>query len=549
MKQILVSTIFFCIATQNDGMAITDQQVLNTLSLDEKIGQLFMVAAIANPATRSKVSELPENEIMSLIEHNHIGGIIYLERSTPEEQLAMTQRLKAFNRLHNKIELWVGADAEWGPAMRIDNTIKFPFNLTLGAVQDGSPIYELGCMIGQQLKLLGTAINFAPVVDVNTNPNNPVINRRSFGQEPSMVAQKAFAYAQGMAQAGIIACAKHFPGHGDTSVDSHKGLPVINHATQRLEAVELYPFRELIDKGIQAIMVGHLLVPEFDATQPATLSRAITTNLLKNRYHFEGLVITDGLDMGGVTKDHQPGLIELGALQAGADLLLIPVDPLKAIETIKNALITGTLSPAELDEHVLHIIHAKRLYAQHEGCSPDNIHAKLNAPEAVALSKKLYQKAITIVRNEQNSIPLATAESVALILIGSDNPSPFAKELSAYQTIQTCYISQNPSETEAAMARITAAGADTVIMGLSGLTYQAGTNFGISQVTLGLINFLQMNHKQVILVLFGNPYALTLFKDVPGLIEAYEDHPYAQQAAARVIMGTIKAEGKLPITA
>ena len=545
-----ISFLYLGITAQSLGMALADHQILNTLSLDEKIGQLCMVAAIAHPATRSKVSELPEPEIMNLIEHHHIGGIIYLERSTPEEQLAMTQRLKAFNRLHNKIELWVGADAEWGPAMRLDNTIKFPFNLTLGAVQDDSLISELGSMIGDQLKSLGAAINFAPVVDTNTNPNNPVINRRSFGQDPIIVAQKAFAYAQGLTQAGIIACAKHFPGHGDTTVDSHKGLPVIKHKAQRLEAVELYPFRELIDKGIQAIMVGHLLVPAFDATQPATLSRSITTDLLKNRYHFNGLIITDGLDMGGVTEDHQPGLIELGALQAGADLLLIPVDAPKAIEIIKNALTEGKLSAAELDEHVLHIIHAKRLYAQHEGCSPDEIHAKLNSPEAKSLSKKLYQKAITIVRNEQNSIPLKPwQDHVAVILIGSDNLSPFAAELSSYKTIPPCYISQNPSDAETALARITATGTDSVIIGLSGLTYQAGSNFGISQATLGLIKCLQMYNKQVILVIFGNPYALTLFKDFPGVIEAYENHPYAQQAAARVIMGAIKAEGKLPVTA
>ena len=525
-----------------------DRQLLDSLSLDEKIGQLLMVAASAIPEAPTKTGQYTESELVTLIERYHIGGIIYLGRSSPEQQLSMTKRLKAFNREHNNIELWVGLDAEWGAAMRVENCVKFPYNLTLGAIADDSLIQELGFMIGEQLKLLGVSINFAPVVDINTNPNNPVINKRSFGQDPTMVAQKAYAYSHGLSEAGIMSCAKHFPGHGDTDIDSHKGLPIINHDARRIKSVELYPFKKLIKKDIPAIMVGHLLLPAFDNQMPATLSRTLTTNLLKKYYHFNGLVITDALDMRGVTALYEPGLIEFHALQAGADLLLVPVDVVKAIARIKKAILEGELSIEEIDAHILKIIHAKTIYAQHEGCSPDQVTNKLNTTEMHALSRKLYQKAITIVCNEHNSIPLAPRNSpLALILIGLDNPSPFATELSTSYSLLTCYLPQTPTESELGLTKTIADRAKTVIIGLSGLSYQPGANFGVSQATLGLIKGLQTRGKQIILVLFGNPYAIALFEGIPGLIEAYEDHPYAQQAAVMVIMGAIKAEGRLPI--
>lgn len=548
---LFVSFVSLIICTQSQGSALQDRHILDSLSLDEKIGQLFMVAAVVNPERITKPSQHPESEIMAFIEQYHIGGVIYLERSKAEQQLAMTRRLKTFNRAHNKIELWVGLDAEWGPHMRLENTVKFPYNLTLGAIQDDTLVYELGLMIGQQLKFLGNSINFAPVVDINTNPNNPVINRRSFGQNPIMVAQKAYAYAQGLAQAGIMACAKHFPGHGDTDIDSHKGLPIISHEEQRIRTIELYPFMRLIDKGIEAIMVGHLLLPAFDDKLPATLSRTLTTNLLKKYCHFDGLITTDALDMQGVTDICQPGLIELHALQAGADLLLVPLDVSKAIASIKKAIIEGTLPIEDIDEHVLKIIHAKTVYAHHEGCLPDQIDEKLNDSQAQELSKKLYQKAITIVRDEKNIIPLASTEKpLALILIGLNNPAVFAATLSISLPIQqTSYISHVSSEIELEQMHAITDKAKTIIIGLSRLTYQVHNNFGLSLSTINFINDLQEHNKQIILVLFGNPYALKLFENIPVLIEAYEDHPYAQQAAAQIIMGTLKAEGKLPITA
>lgn len=523
-----------------------EKAVVQSLSLDEKIGQLFMIAATAKRYNPIKPSVYTEEAIKNFLTTYHIGGIIYLGRSTPEEQLSMSLRLQEFNNQHNKIKFWVGFDAEWGPSMRLDNTVKFPFNLTLGAIQDINLIQELGFMIGQQLRQLGVSINFAPVADVNTNPENPVINRRSFGQDPARVASWAAAYARGLKQAGIMACAKHFPGHGDTSVDSHVGLPVINHVMQRIQEIELTPFQYLINKGIPSVMVGHLLLPEYDKEMPATLSHAITTNLLKKECAFEGLVVTDGLDMQGVTNILKPGMIEVKALQAGADLLLIPSNVDKAFTCIKQAVLDGLITQDELDEHVLKIIHAKNIYTQTSNCLPETITAALNTPKAQELSRLLYQKAITVVSN--NNIPLvATSDPIAAITIDMVQDCPLVSALSNHYHITSYSLTHNPTQEELAHAYATAEAAKTIIVGLAGLSYQPHTNYGIAEQIIELIQKLQTLHKTLILVLFGNPYAIELFNGTSTLIVAYEDHPYAQQAAVELILGNMQAEGKLPI--
>lgn len=537
--------ILFCIQS-HCYYSPQERTLVQSLSLDEKIGQLLMIATTATPNKLIKPSVYTEEAIKNFLATYHIGGIIYLGRSTPEEQLYMTQRLQTFNNAHNTIDLWIGLDAEWGPAMRLDNTVKFPFNLTLGAIQDIHLIQDLGSMIGKQLRELGVAINFAPVADVNTNPENPIINRRSFGQDPLHTSLWAAAYAQGLEQSGIMACAKHFPGHGDTTIDSHIGLPTLNHDIQRMKAVELAPFQHLINHGIPSIMVGHLLLPTYDKKMPATLSYAITTKLLKQECAFNGLVVTDGLDMAGVVNTQEPGYIEVKALQAGADLLLIPSDVDKAFACIKQAVLDGQITQEELNEHVLKIIHAKNIYKQTNNYNPETIAATLNTQEAQELSLLLYRKAVTIIHN--NNIPLtATIGPTAVILIGLAANCPFATALSTHHQIMPYSVAQNPTAQDFAQAYSTAQKAETIIIGLAGLTYQSYTNYGISSHIIELIRTLKEQHQQTILVLFGNPYALKLFKDMPGLIAAYEDHPYAQQAAAELLLGTIQAEGILPI--
>ncbi len=317
--------------------------VMATLSLDARIGQLFMVAAYSNRGPDH------EKRLGELIEKQQIGGLIFFQGG-PARQANMTNRLQA----KAKIPLWIGMDAEWGLAMRLDSTPKFPRQMVLGAIRDDSIIYDMGAEIARESRRLGVHINFAPVVDINNNPQNPVIGSRSFGEDREDVTRKSLAYIEGLQDNRVLANAKHFPGHGDTDVDSHYNLPVIKQSRERLEKVELYPYRKLIPKGLGSIMVAHLSIPALDSTPdlPSTLSHTIVTDLLKDNLGFKGLVFTDALNMKGVAKFLEPGDINVSALQAGNDVLLFAEDVPVAVDKIKKAIADGTYTEEELNRSV-----------------------------------------------------------------------------------------------------------------------------------------------------------------------------------------------------
>lgn len=340
------------------------EELLKTFTLEQKIGQLFMVAAVSDEESNKlrllhKPMRMDRAYIEELIKKHHIGGVIFLGKGTPDKQIARTQH---FQRL-SAIPLLIGQDLEPGPVMssRLPTVEQFPDAATLGTCDDDE-VYAVGAKLAALCKHLGVHINFAPVVDVNTNTNNPIINKRSFGATPELVTRKAIALMRGLQDASILACAKHFPGHGDTDVDSHRDLPHVSHTKKRLAAVELPPFKNLIDNGVASVMTAHLAVPALEAepNRPTSLSRNVVTNVLQKELGFEGLVVTDGLDMQGVTKHFKPGEIELHALRAGNDILLCPMDAPKAIALIKQAIDEGTISTEELDRHVLKILLAKQ---------------------------------------------------------------------------------------------------------------------------------------------------------------------------------------------
>jgi len=331
--------------------------VLQGLSVEERIGQLFMVAAYSNKG------EVHWQKIAELITQHHIGGLIFFQGG-PLRQASQQNYYQALA----KVPLLIGMDAEWGLGMRLDSTIQFPRQLMLAAISDRQLIYDMGKEIARQCKRMGIHINFAPVVDINSNPNNPVINDRSFGENKINVTQKSIAYMRGLQENGIIACAKHFPGHGDTENDSHKTLPVIRHNKARLDSLELYPFKKLIDKGIKSIMAAHLFIPAYDKTAntASSLSKNVITDLLKNHLGYEGLVFTDALNMGGVSNYFAPGEIELKALLAGNDILLFPQDVPTAISKIKEAIEQGLISLDKIDSTVRKILFAKYWAGLHD---------------------------------------------------------------------------------------------------------------------------------------------------------------------------------------
>lgn len=340
------------------------EKIIQSLTLRQKIGQLFIVAAASSfeqpgEVLSSQMIKSPyrmdKSYIESLIHKYHIGGICWLFRSTPEKQMALTKHYQNISEL----PLLIAQDCEWGLSMRLDNTIKFPKAGDLGKLRNKQLIYEMGKEIGMQCREIGVHMNLAPVVDVNSNPDNPVIGIRSFGDDPKQVAQCAALFAKGLQDGGVLSCAKHFPGHGDTSIDSHLDLPVIRHDRKRLEEVELYPFKKLIEAGVDAVMTAHLLVLAYDLEKPATLSKNIITNLLRNQLNFSGLIITDGLGMRALTNYYKPGEIELNALLAGNDILLCPVDVPKAVELIEKAIKEGRIKEEEIDRRVFKILSIK----------------------------------------------------------------------------------------------------------------------------------------------------------------------------------------------
>ena len=317
--------------------------VYNQLTESERIGQLFMVAAYSGG------KNFNQEGIEKLIKAHQIGGLIFMQGG-PARQANLTNRYQQMAQ----VPLLLSMDAEWGLGMRLDSVLNFPRQMMLGASDDTALAYALGMAVAYQCKRLGVHVNFAPVVDVNNNAANPVINTRSFGENKKRVVRMAIAYMRGMQDYGVMACAKHFPGHGDTDVDSHKDLPVVNKTLAQLDTLELYPFKKLVDAGIQSMMIAHLSIPalEKEPHVPTTLSRNTVTNLLKNKMGFKGLIFTDALNMQGVAKYFAPGETDVRAFIAGNDVLLFSQDVPTAIAKIKAAIAAGKVSVKDLERSV-----------------------------------------------------------------------------------------------------------------------------------------------------------------------------------------------------
>ena len=540
MYKIIILFLIVCTATtqamHNPHWA---EETLNILSTREKIGQLFMVSTTSNSEAIEASSTMAQSHIEHLIKNYHIGGLIFLYKSTPELQIQKTNHYQALS----KLPLLIGQDCEWGLSMRLYQTIRFPRNMTLGAISDKDLIYKLGQEIGNQCAAIGVHINFAPVADVNNNPNNPVINDRSFGENKNLVAQYAQLMMRGLQDAGVIGCAKHFPGHGDTATDSHHALPTIMHNRDRLNSIELYPFAQLIHAGVKAVMNAHLAIPALDDTLPSSLSRKIVTDILKKELGFQGLVITDGMGMKAITQHYAAGDAELKALLAGHDIILCPTDVPAAVELIEQALNNQQLSEQELNSHVLKILQAKQDLAldKNRFVELEYALASLHSPHALLLKKKLYQAAITLVHNKNTIVPLvAKTLEAALVQIGGQRDSVFEKTLEPLD-LKTFYSHENLVELLEPYT--------TIIMGVFGMHKFANKNFGLSTETLELINTLTDQNKKIILTLFGSPYSLKFFDKQDAVIMAYEDDEDAQEAAAHVIMGKLLPTGKLPVYA
>lgn len=514
---------------------------LKTLSTDEKIGQLLMVAAYSNKGAAH------EAEVSRLIAQEHIGGLIFFQGG-PGRQLHMTQRFQDQAR----IGLMIGIDGEWGLSMRLDSTFRFPWPITVGAVQDSTLVYEMGREIGRHCKRIGVHFNFAPVVDINTNPNNPIINARSFGEDRNNVLQKAAAYMAGMQQEGVMASAKHFPGHGDTDSDSHLTLPVVNHNRDRLNQVELFPYAPLFQQGLAGVMVAHLAVPALDSTKtPASISKPIVTGLLQEKLGFEGLIITDALNMKGVANTNKPGEVEVKAFLAGNDILLFPQDVAKAKAALKAALENGTITEQALNARVHKILMAKHWLGLNKKVqlNPKNLDQDLNNPSAAVLSKKLMEHALTVLVNRDKTLPLRPAPSAKVAVVGFGNTTNKALFEAVQLYHPATYFEFDATKVNDLLFQLSAF--DHVIAAYYTNNASPWKAYKPDAPATEFARRLQMQGNAVF-VLFSNPYALAHFPGIEqanAVVMAYQNTPEAGQLSAELLFGAISAKGRMPVSA
>lgn len=523
----------------NDGWVNSQ---LDSLSPEEKIGQLMMITVYPTQDNASK------EQIISLIKTYHPGGILVMQGNPVKTTSWINEFQKA-----SKIPLLVAIDGEWGLSMRLDSTIRYPNAQAIGAVQDSAFIYQMGRDIGNQMKQMGIHINFAPVADVNTNPANPVINFRSFGENKKNVAQKAWFVAEGMQASGVIPVAKHFPGHGDTETDSHLTLPVVPHPKERIDSVESYPFRYLAHKGISGIMSAHLNVPSLDNSgKPSSLSKKIITGYLKDEIGFSGFVVTDAINMKGVQM--QNGAAEVEALKAGNDMIEFVPDLGKAIQNVKAAVKNEEITPEQINEKARKILALKRyagLY-MYQPAPTENLTHRLNSPYYEVTNRKLIKGALTVLTNDNNILPVEHLDSfkIASVMIGTDSRTPFQDMLSKYTVVDHFQLDKNASIRTWAGLRKKLDNYDLVIAGISGINVYPSRQYGTTEIQRQAITDI-VQENNTVAVFFGNAYAIKHFQNIhhsSGLILAYQNTPLTQKLAAQMVFGGIGASGKLPVT-
>ena len=547
--RVVLSIYFFVFGglTFLNGQMTQEQwvdSVYNAMSTDEKIGQLFTIRASA------KRNEAEAKDVINQIKNYHVGGICFFQGDP-------VQLVNLMNRYQGKakIPLITSIDGEWGLGMRYPNqALSFPRALTLGAIQNDKLIYEMGKHIGQHCKRVGLNINFAPVVDVNNNPANPVINNRSFGEDKYNVASKGYQYMRGLQDAGIMSCAKHFPGHGDTDTDSHYDLPQINHDKERLHDLELMPFRSLIKQGIGSVMVAHLNVPSIDtrSNRPTTLSKPAITDLLRNDLTFNGLIFTDAMEMKGVTKHFKPGEADKEAFLAGNDIILLPENLEAGFKAIKKGIEEKSISMDRLENSVKRILKAKYTLGltSWKDIPHEDLLADINNKKSIALKQELLENALTLASDDDDIVPIQKIEhqKFASISIGVKEESAFQKHIKQYTKITNVQLANSSTAAEKGIVASKIQEVDYVLVGIHDMSKYASKDFGIDQQNVAFLKSLS-KEKKVIIVLFGSPYALKYFDDFSNIIVAYESDELAQQVAVEGIFGAISFRGKLPVTA
>ena len=503
----------------------------NSLSQDEKLGQLFIVALYTNK------DEAHINSVRNMVVNEKIGGLILMQDDAAKEINLVNEFQKK-----SKIPLMIGMDAEWGLFQRIAAAHKFPWAMTLGAIQDKSLIAAMSAKIAEDAKRMGINWDFAPVVDVNTNPNNPIIGNRSFGSEVPNVISSALAYSNGLQDNNILAAIKHFPGHGDTDQDSHLDLPVISHSLKRLNEIEIAPFKALMDKGIGGVMVAHLYVPALEKTKgiPASISKNIITGILKDQLGYKGLIITDALNMGAVANKFKAGELDAMAFSAGNDIMLFSQDVSTGKKLIQQAIDKGEISQNRVEESVKKILLTKYYLGlnQYEARNPQNINEDLNNASHSTIVQKMYSNALTLIKDDQKMLPLNCKETYYYVPLEEAPYQTFIDQLNLNSTI----ILKKASEISSIPAN------SKVIVGFHKDNSTAYKSYKISTESKKVLADLAKN-QNVILNVFGSAYALrdVDISKISTVLVSYENNDDSMIATAKAFGGQTKIWGKLPV--
>lgn len=551
MKKIIILSLFLLLiksyGQQIDPLLTTDlenqekwvENTMNKLSLDEKIGQLFMIQAYSNKDRKHKAY------IKKMIKKYHVGGLIFMQ-GTPEKQAELTN----YYQSTSNIPLLIGFDGEWGLNMRLKNSFRYPWNMTLGAVQNNKLIEQFGERLGEHCKRIGIHINFAPVVDINTNPENPIIGNRSFGENKYNVTEKSIAFTNGMQRRGVLANAKHFPGHGDTSTDSHKTLPFLDFSIERLDSIELFPYKELFKTNLASVMVAHLNVPALEPKTglPTSISYKVITELLKEKMGYNGLIFTDALNMKGAANYAKPGDIDLAAFLAGNDMLLIPEDVKAAVKKIKRALKNNLFTEKRLDESVRKILKAKYWVGLNnfEPINEIGIQDDIITVKDQLLYNTLMKDAITLVQNKKAIVPIKelTNNKIAYVKLGDSDNVDFTTTLKKYTQVDVI-SEENLSVLLQKLKPYT-----TVIIGYHKSNETPWKSFKMSEKELTWLKEISKNNN-VILDVFASPYTLLDIQDfnhIEAVLVSYQNSKASQEISAQMIFGAIEIKGKLPVS-
>ncbi len=534
---------------QNSSCEHWADSVIKTLSPDERIGQLFMVAAYSDTAAKHKEDR---EKLAKLINEQKIGGLIFFKGS-PAKQAELCNYYQSLST----VPMLIGMDAEWGLAMRLDSVPRFPYQMALGATNDTSLVFKMGAEIATECKRLGVQVDFAPVVDINDNPDNPVIGMRSFGEEKTHVTELGLAYMNGLQSENVLACAKHFPGHGDTKTDSHLSLPVVDYPISRLDTLEFYPFEKVFNNGMGSTMVAHLYIPALDSTpnRASTLSTKIVDSLLKKKLGFQGLIFTDALNMQGVAKFYPPGIVDVKALLAGNDVLLFSENVPKAIEEIKHAMEKGEISQEEIDSRCRKLLMVKAWTGlnHYKPIALPNLTKDINSVNADYVNRLIAENTITLLSNKNNLLPLKRLDTlrIASLMIGDTIPNEFQARLGSYAPVDKYNMLLRSPDSVINIIYQKLKAYNLVIIGVTHTNIHPQDTFGISKVAVKLMDTLE-KRSAVIVDLFSDPYILPYLPqagNANALIMSYQETPYLLDYSAQLIFGGIGAKGMLSVSA